>query len=161
MKQTTENKIVSRSVDLLLKKDSSFREEDTVKLIEGISEHQVYKLNGNVVNQKELSFDELIKTKVSGVSGWHRFDKAFERHFTDTKFDGDVNIKQTLDKAYEYGQNGLDEANIFGEIRSISVGDVLAVTEWGEDGHAVGSPRFFLVSGVGFDEFLRADGAWI
>ncbi len=160
MKQITENpKVISRSIDLFLKKDPSFREEDSVKLIEGISEKPIHKLDGKIVDPKKISFSTLMQTEVSGASGWHRFEDAFDQQFTSTKFSGDGHVDKALNEAFEGGQN--DFGNVFGDkIRSVSVGDVFSVQEWGEDGHGLGL-RFFLVANVGFDEFKRATGVFL
>ena len=59
-----------------------------------------------------------------------------------------------MNKAYEYGQNGLGESNVFGEVRSVSVGDVFRV-------NSKDSERFFMVAGIGFDEFNPITGKFM
>jgi hypothetical protein len=163
MKQIAKNVIVSRSVDLLLKKDSSFREEDTVNLVKGISEQTHFEdpKTGKVVDVKDMDIMEMVNRdlKSVGVSGWHRFHDSFESHFTNTSFAGGEDVEVALNEAFEKGQN--DFGNIFGDnIRSVSVGDVFSVSEWGENGSSTGL-RFFIVSNVGFDEFKRATGEFL
>ncbi len=165
MSQTTEQKIKSRSVTIFLKRDNVGNEADTVKLIEGINESRVYKLNGKVVDPKKISFGKLIQTDVSGVSGWHRYHEAFAQVFT-------VN---TNPKAYKYDSGDIYEVinNAYGDaqkelgvvhgidMREATVGDYIQVQEWGYEGVQVGRIRNFMISEVDFDEFDISTGEFL
>ncbi len=165
MKQITQQKIKSRSVTVLLKKDNVGDYEDSVKLIEGISEKREFLLDGKVVDVKEFSFGELLKTTTRGISGWHRYEEAFAQVFTNGTNEyeypnGEQDIYEVIDNAYGEGQEELGE--VFGtKMRKIRVGDVLSVQEWGFDGVQVGNIRNFVVSEVDFDEFSRALGVFL
>lgn len=166
MKQIVEQKVKSRSVDLYLKKDSHFNEQDSVKLIKNISNKSKWlDSNGSEVDVSNLSLMDMVNQnlKRSGKGGWHEFEEAFERKFSNHNFSGDGSIEESLNEAYKLGQN--DFGNIFGKnrpCRSVSVGDVLVVQEWGLDGKQLdSSPRHFLVASVGFDEFKRATGEFL
>lgn len=161
-------KIFSRNVTLLLKKDSDFSEESTLKLVKNISSktHFADPKTGEAVDVTDMDFMEMVNRNLDrvGVSGWHAFDDAFETCFTtnfdDCKFSGDEKtITQVLDDAFQAGQDG----GIFSDcadnpVRSVSVGDVFSVQECvTAEGHS-NSPRFFVVTSVGFVEFKRATG---
>jgi len=157
MSQTTEQKIKSRSVTIFLKKENVGSEEDTVRLVEGIKQEQVYKLNGKVVKPKDISFGKLIQTEVSGTNGSHRFRESFSQVFTVNthpdayKYDsGD--IYEVIDNAYGDAQKELGV--VYGsKMRKATVGDYIQVQEWGYNGYQVGKIRDFMIAKVDFDEF--------
>ncbi len=165
MSQTTEQKIKSRSVTIFLKRENAGNEADTVKLVEGMNESRVYKLNGKVVDPKKISFGKLIQTDVSGVSGWHRYHDAFAQVFTVKtnpsayKYDkGD--IYKVIDDAYGDAQKEMGEVHGI-DMRKATVGDIIQVQEWGYEGVQVGRIRNFMVSKVDFDEFDVVKGEFL
>lgn len=165
MKQISQHKVQSRSVTVLLKKDNVGDYKDSVKLIEGISEKREFLLDGKVVDVKEYSFGELMKTTTSGVSGWHRFHEAFAQIHTvgTNQFEypnGEQDIYETIDNAFGEGQN--EQGEVYGtEMRKIQVGDIITVQEWGFEGVQVGNMRSFVVADVDFEEFSRATGEFL
>lgn len=156
MKQIENQKIDSRSITLFLKRESNFSDEDTIKLVKGISDKKTFTLNGKVVNQREITFDQLMKTETTGVSGWHRFEDAFARKFSKVQFTGEGDITQAMGEAFKQGQNEFE--SVFGDIRSVRVGDVFEVQEWPVGGGESLSLRFFVITSAGFVEFERATG---
>jgi len=157
MSQTTEQKIKSRSVTIFLKNENVGNEEDTVRLVEGIKQERVYKLNGKVVEPKKISFGKLIQTEVSGINGLHRFRESFSQVFTVNthpkayKYDsGD--IYEVINKAYGDAQKELGVVHGT-EMREATVGDYIQVQEWGYEGVQVGKIRNFMISEIDFDEF--------
>ena len=69
------------------------------------------------------------------------FPNGFSSHKVSVELD-EESLLCSLEKLFKLGQNGMGE-NIFGKIRSVSIGDVFKV-----DG------KLFMVSSIGFKEIL-------
>lgn len=146
MSQKTETKIEYFTSDIFHKKSDA----DSIKLVEGISESQVYRLNGKIVNHKKLSFGKLIQTKVSGISGWHRFDEAFSRKMHSDRF--------TPKSVFSVLEDVVDKYDV-------KVGDVIMLQEWKwyapESSVQGRDSTFYLITDDEFKPFSRATGEWI
>ena len=83
----------------------------------------------------------------------NEFMKNFEIVYKQQRFESDQSIYKTLDDAYGEGQDGG-----FGDVRSVSIGDVLVVYTF-VNGEC--NIRYYMVDKVDFSEFNRQTGEFL